>query len=126
MITIALTSGIFPIYALSVGSESMVPNIYKGDVIIVKKIDKNKIRELKINDILVFKYNKKVIVHRIVEITKINNHYYFKTKGDNNNEVDNWTIEENNIIGFASWKVRYIGYPTVWLNEMLNENRGEN
>lgn len=118
--TISLTSGIFSIYALSIGSESMVPNIHKGDVVIVKKIKQKDIEILKEKDILVFNYNKKVIVHRIVEKSMKDNKYYFKTKGDNNNNIDDWIIEENDVIGIAKFKIRFIGYPTVWLNEYLN------
>lgn len=120
IITVSLTSGIFPIYTLSVGSESMEPNINKGDIILVHKIKKINLNKLSTNDVLVFKYEDKTVVHRIVEITDKNDQLYFKTKGDNNNTIDDWTVEEKDVIGTVKIRIKYIGYTTVWLNEYLN------
>ena len=112
-----ITSGYFHYYALAIASGSMSPIIKKGDVVIVEKIDEqyDKLQE---GEVIAFKYNNVVIVHRLNKIIKIGDTYYFYTKGDANEDVDNWVVEENMIIGVVNLKVSYIGYPTVWLNEL--------
>lgn len=119
-IVIILTSGIFSIYALVIGSGSMTPTINKGDVAIIKKFNSDDLKELKEKDILVFQYDKKVVVHRIVEIHEVNGNFTYRTKGDNNEAEDGWIIDEKKVIGKVISRVPLVGYPTVWLNEMLS------
>lgn len=117
---IFLISGLFKYYALAVGSGSMTPQIYKGDMVIVKKLDANESKNLKTGDILVYKYFGRVIVHRITEISRVNDTYYFYTKGDNNVSADRYVVKQENVIGYALLRIPFIGYPTVWLNKQLN------
>ena len=120
IVIIVLTSGVFSIYALVVGSGSMRPAICKGDVVLIKKMNQKQLKELEEKDVLAFRYDKKVVVHRIVEIHKADNNYTFKTKGDYNKSVDEWIIDEKKVIGKVVLKIPYVGYPTVWLNEAMN------
>ncbi len=118
VIIIFLTSGMFKYYVISIGSGSMQPNLNVGDVAIVEKIDDPKIIEEQ--DILVFEQNDIVVVHRVEEIKYENDEYKFITKGDNNKEIDNWVVNENEILGIVNFKIPYVGYPTVWLNNQIN------
>ena len=120
IITVALTSGYFKYQAIVVATGSMSPNINKGDVVVVKKLNDNEIRNLKIGDILVFNRENKIVVHRIYKIYSSGDEIFFKTKGDNNNAPDSYLIEIHEILGVVKLKVRYIGYPTVALYERIN------
>lgn len=117
IIIVYLTSGYFHYYAIAIASGSMHPQIKKGDAVIIEKVSDNH-STLKVGDIIAFKYNDVIIVHRIVNIVNENDEYYFYTKGDANNNVDNFAISEDMIIGIVNYKVPYIGLPTVWLNEL--------
>mgnify|MGYP002709221328 FL=1 len=119
LIVVFLTSGIFSHYALVIGSDSMNPNINKGDIVIVKKIKSEQIENIEVGDILVFNMRNKVVVHRVQKINDNNNRISFITKGDNNIDVDNWVVNENDVIGIVTAKIPIVGYPTVWLNEMI-------
>ena len=119
LVIFALTSGWFKYYAITIGSGSMEPNINIGDVAIVTKLNNKEISSLKEGQILVFNHENKMVIHRIVKIVQLNNEYYFYTKGDNNNAEDGYPIEVKDIIGTASVKIPYIGYPTLWLNNMV-------
>lgn len=121
IIIVSLTSGIFPIYSLAIGSNSMHNYINRGDVVIVQKIKEKNINSLQKGDILVYQYQNKVIVHRIVEKKLEKGIITFRTKGDNNKQEDNWIVKKENIIGKTLFKIKYIGYPTVLLNEMIKE-----
>lgn len=52
-----------------------------------------------LDDIIVYKKNKKYIVHRVVEICKKGNHIFYRTKGDNNKLGDDYYVFEGEIIG---------------------------
>ena len=91
----------------------MEPKISKGDVVVVDKEFTN----LKIGDILAYKYNGKVVVHRVYKIINTNEEYFIYTKGDANNDYDKYKITKDMFIGVVKFKVPLIGYPTVLLNE---------
>ena len=120
LVIVTLTSGYFRYYALTIGSGSMTPKINKGDVVIVKKLKESEIYDIKKGDILVYNHDDKIIVHRVNKIIKNNGQINFKTKGDNNNASDSWQVKQDEVIGVVKFKIRYIGMPTVALNELLN------
>lgn len=119
LVIVLLTSGVFKYYFLSIGSGSMSPNINKGDVVIVKKVNEEELKEIQTGDVLVFKQDDRVVVHRVYEVRSENNIYSFVTKGDNNDEVDHWVIGEDSVIGVATIRIPVVGYPTIWLNELI-------
>ncbi len=110
-----ITSGYFKYYALAIASASMSPNIHKGDVVIVEK--KQNLDEVAIGQVIAFKYNNIIVVHRLVEKLKYANEYYLYTKGDANDDLDGYPVTKDMFIGVVNIKIPYIGLPTVWLNE---------
>ncbi len=116
---IVLTSGLFKIYALSIGSGSMEPALDVGDVAVVLKLAEDEMNELQIGDILVFEHTNKVVVHRIVKIEEIDGEIKYTTKGDNNYTEDSWFVTQDMIIGKVVYSIKYIGYPTIWLNNNI-------
>ncbi len=117
ILLIVLTSGIFTHFTLSIGSGSMEPNINMGDVVVVRKIDDPSL--LEVDDVLVYEKDNIVIVHRINEVIVNNDKYSFITKGDNNNDVDNWFVESDTILGIVDLRIPIIGYPTIWINDLI-------
>ena len=117
IVIVYFTSGYFKYYALAIASGSMSPTINKGDIVIVEKLDGN-FEDLKIGTTVAFEHSGVVVVHRIIDIIKENNEYYFYTKGDANAMKDNYPLYENMIIGIVKVRIPYVGLPTVWLNEM--------
>ena len=106
-------SGYFRYYAIAIASNSMIPNIYKGDVVIVDKYFK----DIKQGDILAYNYDNKVVVHRVYKIINTNGEYYIYTKGDANQDYDKYKITQDMFVGIVKAKLPLIGYPTVLLNE---------
>ena len=122
---VVLTSGIFKYYFLTIGSGSMEKELYVGDVVIVKKLNKNELKEIEVGTILVFKMQNKIIVHRVVEITTEDGSLIFHTKGDNNKDRDNWVVTENNLIGLTKYKIPFVGLPSIWLYEFVEGRKIE-
>lgn len=67
--------------------ESMEPTFYEGDQFL---IEPTSYRDLKIGDIIVFKRNKKLISHRIIDIRSGK----YITRGDNNVYEDDPILRE--------------------------------
>jgi signal peptidase len=111
-------------------SESMVPSLHTGDLVI---IDKTKdtcpaLKCLQVGDIIVFEpdsstnYSEpsRTIIHRIDEITfNSEGQRVIKTKGDANPQsipgVD-YPITENSIVGKVTYVVLYIGLLLMYVN----------
>ena len=121
LVVVVLTSGIFKYQALAIGSNSMAKEIEVGDVVIVRKTKQSEIVNIKKGTILVYNHDKKIIVHRIVKVINNNGKINFITKGDNNNANDSWTVSEDDVIGTTRFKIKYIGMPTVMLNDLLSK-----
>ena len=121
LVVVMLTSGIFKYQALAIGSNSMAKEIEVGDVVIVRKTKQSEIVNIKKGTILVYNHDKKIIVHRIVKVINNNGKINFITKGDNNNANDSWTVSEDDVIGTTRFKIKYIGMPTVMLNDLLSK-----
>ncbi len=116
IVLVYFISGYFKYYALAIASGSMSPAIDKGDVVIIEKVkDKSKINK---KEVIAYTSNKTVIVHRLVDKIKVGDEYFFYTKGDANNDMDNIVIKEDMIEGVVKLRIPWIGYPTVWLNEL--------
>mgnify|MGYP003292539272 CR=1 FL=1 len=94
---------------------SMEPIITKGDCIIIKNIDANKV---KVGDIITFFSDDPQILgypntHRVMKIEVNEGHREFVTKGDYNSEEDRVTAKEEKLIG------KYIG--DVWLARLITK-----
>lgn len=109
-------SGGFSYKITAVMSNSMYPNILIGDSVIAKKAAKEEIKE---GDIIQYIYDNKFYIHRVAKIVKIDDEYKYITKGDNNNDYDDDIKTYDDILGKVVFKIKYIGYPSVWLNKLL-------
>lgn len=119
LLIILLNSGLIKYQMFVIGSNSMNPYIYRGDVIIARRTNSKEIKQIKKGEILVFRYNKKIVSHRVYKIITRNNKLYFRTKGDNNDQVDDNLAKESDVIGTVSFRIKYIGLPSIWLREAL-------
>ena len=118
VVLVLLISGVFKYKLIAIASDSMSPVYRRGDAVIYEKID---VKKLEVGDILAFRKNNIVITHRIVKIWKQNDRYYFTTKGDNNNSVDSFKTSEDLVLGRVVSIYKYIGYPTVLINEFFGK-----
>ncbi len=115
--TIYFTCGYFRFYAIAIGSGSMSPTFNKGDVVIVEKM-KNQFNKLSTGDIIAYNHDDKIIIHRLVKIISVNGEDYYYTKGDANDNIDNYKVEKKQILGTVKVYFPFVGYPTVWLSEL--------
>lgn len=94
---------IFGYKSYIIKTNSMEPTIKVNDVLITKKVEKEKI---KVGDVITFIKNGEVITHRI---TQIDENGEYTTKGDNNNIEDTFKISYENIEGKNLLTIPYLG-----------------
>jgi signal peptidase I len=111
-----LVSCQFRFGALVIATESMTGEINKGDVIIYERYDGQSIKE---GQVIVFTENGNRIVHRVVKIQNSGDGTRYYTKGDFNKDMDPGYRTEADIVGLTDIKVAYVGYPTLWLRELV-------
>ena len=116
LLLVAMISGYFPVFMLGVGSASMAPNINVGDAVVGIKV---KQKDLKKDEVIVYKGEKNYIIHRLISIEKKGNKYYYHTKGDNNNTEDGVDISYDSVKGKVMFRIPYIAYPSIYFKELL-------
>ena len=95
-------------------SGSMEPSLQIGDIVIVKKVAQN---ELKQGDIISYRQGQSVITHRIAEVIDKEGEVEYKTKGDNNNAEDSGTVSYEMIEGKVVKHILQVGKIAIILQK---------
>lgn len=112
--------GAFPIEPLVIASNSMYPEIKKGDIVMIQDKDVNDIKK---GDIIRYKIEGYYVVHRVVMIRENKEgKLEFITKGDNNNDIDLYPVKESQVAGIIKMDIPYLGYPTIIVSKMLKND----
>lgn len=101
------TPAFFGIKMYVIVSGSMEPELYVGDIVIVKDLkDEDKINK---DDVISFRQGQTIITHRVSEVVNINGVEKYRTKGDNNNTEDIMIIGRESIEGKVINKIKSFG-----------------
>ena len=122
IVTVWFALGIFPIFPTAIISNSMKPQISKGDMVLIKKIDIDTLVE---QDVILYQLEDIQVFHRIIEIQYNEGVKQFITKGDNNNARDPNPVLYEQVIGKHVLTVPYIGWPGMLLKQNVDESRIE-
>ena len=119
-LVVYLISGYFKYYAIAIASGSMKPVFDRGYVVVVEQVGAkyDNYDKLQNGEIIAFKTEKEIVVHRIIKKIETKDEVIYYTKGDANPKEDNYAIKRENIVGIVRFKVPFIGYPTIWLSEI--------
>lgn len=101
---------IFPAYPTVIASNSMYPDISRGDMVIAIKDDYD---ELMIDDIIEYQLEDIRVVHRIVEIEYMEGDIFLITKGDANSIRDDHMVSRQQYLGTIKTVIPYLGYPSL-------------
>jgi signal peptidase len=112
------TVGLFPFQPALVGSGSMEPKMYPGDVVIIAKVPADNIET---GDIIQFRVPEKVtIMHRVIEIQETEGGgKLFITKGDANDQPDSEPVIPENVVGKAVLTIPKIGWASVAVKQFF-------
>lgn len=120
---LALISCQFRFGVLVIATDSMTGELNKGDAVLFERYED---QTLEVQQIIVYEKDDVRIVHRVVDVKHINGETRYTTKGDANNAQDAGYVTNADIVGVATGKLPYVGYPTLWLRELVaNSLRGD-
>ncbi len=99
-----------------VTSESMLPNLEVGDLLILQGRGDGQIN---VGDIIVFQdsqwHTDGPVVHRVTQIEEIDGVYHYTTKGDNNVHEDPYTRTQDEIVGVQVVRIPWVGHISLFL-----------
>ena len=105
--------GLFPVHPTLIGSGSMEPVMYAGDVSVVAEVEPENIKE---GDIIQFRTAEDyTILHRVIEVIETGGVVSYITKGDANDEPDKEPVLADNVVGKVIFTVPKIGWVAVWV-----------
>lgn len=100
---------------LVVQSGSMEPNYHVGSLVYVKPVDASK---LETGDVITFELGGGVRgTHRIIEVLDDNGSLSFRTKGDNNDDVDFNPVLPEAIVGEVKFTIPYLGFLITYIQQ---------
>ena len=110
--------GLFPFQPALVGSGSMEPKMYAGDVVIIAKVSADNVE---LGDVIQFRVPEGItIMHRVIEIQETEGGgQRFITKGDNNPQADSEPVIPENVVGKAVMTIPKIGWASVAVKQFF-------
>lgn len=120
LIIVAFVSGLFPYKPLAIMSNSMYPDIKRGDIVVIKDIKDDEYESIVQGEVIAYQLENNIVIHRVIEVGKDSEgKIILTTKGDNNATNDSKQVTQEQIIGRAKFIAKYIGYPSVWFSENI-------
>jgi signal peptidase len=89
---------------------SMEPTIHVGSIVIVRSV---KPEDVKVGDIIAFKTGESKTIHRVIDKVVEGGSFYFRTKGDANEDPDPWIVKPEDVLGILYLVIPYYGY-LIW------------
>ncbi|MBN2228573.1 MAG: signal peptidase I [Candidatus Thorarchaeota archaeon] len=125
LIIVGATLSAFGIFTIAMGtsnplvvveSESMIPNLNRGDLLVLQS---RAPEDINVGDIVVYNayWHDKPIVHRVVQRVLVGDEYHYYTQGDNNSLMDPEYRVYEDIIGVVILAIPLIGHVTLFLHE---------
>ena len=122
---VSFMAGLFIYEPIAIISNSMHPVFNRGDVVVLRKVDKNELKKIDKYTIIVYSIDSQQIVHRVIDKKVENGKLVFQTMGDANNAPDSRLVNEEQVIGVYQFSIKYIGYPSVWLSEFFKNEEAK-
>lgn len=108
--------GMLPAFPLAVATGSMEPAIEIGDAVVVGRTDAEALQE---GQVIAYRLDGQIVVHRITERTETALGPVFRTKGDHNNAPDLQEVTADQICGRVLLVVPKGGTASLWLRQLL-------
>jgi signal peptidase len=88
-------------------SGSMEPTIPVGSIVVVRKISPE---DVKVGDVIAFSTGESKTLHRVIDKVAEGGSFYFRTKGDANEDPDPWIVKPEDVSGALLLTIPYYGY----------------
>ncbi|MHA1959495.1 MAG: signal peptidase I [Candidatus Thorarchaeota archaeon] len=124
-IVVGATLGGYGLFMMAMGttsplvvvtSESMIPNLERGDLLVLQAKPADQIF---IGDIIVFQdtewHTDGPVVHRVISVTENNGTYTYETRGDANSHQDPDSRRYDEVVGVVVFRVPLVGHVSLFL-----------
>ena len=108
--------GLLPVFPLAVATGSMEPAIGVGDAVVIGRTNAE---TLQVGQVIAYRLDGQIVVHRITERTETANGPVFRTQGDHNNAPDLQAVTADKICGQVLLVVPKGGAASLWLRQLL-------
>jgi signal peptidase I len=108
-------TGAFGVRPSVVSGQSMQPNLYLGDVVVVRQVP---VTDLKIGDVVQFQRGNLSVIHRVKAIQTSGGKAMFITRGDNNN-VDDAPVEASQVNGKMVAVIPKVGWIGIGVKSLF-------
>lgn len=115
-LVMAFFFGMLPVFPLAVATGSMEPAIEIGDAVVIGRTDAEALQE---GQVIAYRLDGQIVVHRITERTETALGPVFHTKGDHNNAPDLQDVTADQICGRVLLVVPKGGTASLWLRQLL-------
>jgi signal peptidase len=112
--------GLLPFRPLVVASGSMSPSMNVGDIAVVDRVP---IKNLRVNDVLAFRNEGFIVMHRVISISSSDGSTYFETQGDANNAPDANLAESNDVEGKVLFTIPKLGQLSLAFKRIFQNNQ---
>jgi signal peptidase len=102
-----LVGGSFSSIVLGGSMESTIP---VGSVVVIRKV---RTEDVRVGDIIAFRTGESKTIHRVIDKVVGNSSFYFRTKGDANEDPDPWIVKPEDVLGELQLTIPYYGY-LIW------------
>jgi signal peptidase len=131
LLVVGTTLGGYTVFMFAMGtttplvvvtSESMVPTLEVGDLLILRGVPEDQIQVGNIivyNDTEDYTWITNPIVHRIIDIQEVDGELRFYTKGDANLDNDDGYRRYDEIVGVMVLRIPFIGHVSMFLKTEL-------
>jgi signal peptidase len=89
---------------------SMEPTIHVGSIVVVRRVNPEGV---KVGDVIAFRTGESKTIHRVIEKVVEGGSFYFRTKGDANEDPDPWIVKPQDVLGELQLTIPYYGY-LIW------------
>jgi signal peptidase len=96
--------------AFTVMSGSMEPGITTGSIVITRYTHPSRLGKSEIITFIAPTKERPYVTHRITNVEKKQNIIIFRTKGDNNDNEDEWALAGGGVVGRMVFSIPYLGY----------------
>lgn len=110
LVALSLSLGLLPVHATLIGSGSMEPAMYLGDVAVVRKVSAD---HVSVGDVAQFRRGNVMVLHRVVETTGTGGARVLTTKGDNNNAPDSEPVLAQQVVGKVLLVIPKVGWVAI-------------
>ena len=124
IVSIGFLLYLFYIYSPSlviVASNSMVPSLMPGDLLLVVRVDSDGIS---VGDVITFRVEipfigERLVTHRVVDVLYSDGSIYYITKGDGNRGPDSWRIPYEQVVGKVVFRFPYLGFLLIYVRSLI-------